>query len=117
MEELRTKLKTKAFENAMLFLKIEDYNAAVVSFKNVLKDFPDMENKDQIEFLIVKASYYFARYSIDEKKEERYQAVFNEYKEFTRNNKPDNKYYADATAFNAKAAEELTKHQKIHKIQ
>jgi len=117
IDELRKKLKTKSFENAMLFYKIEDYNAAVVSFKNTLKDFPDMENKDQIEFLIVKASYFFAKHSVDEKKVERYQAVFTEYKEFTRNNKPDNKYFAEATEINTKATDELTKHQKLHKIQ
>ncbi len=117
IEELRTKLKTKAYENGKLFYKIQDYHAAVVSFKNTLKDFPDMENKDEIEFLIVKSSYLFAKYSVDEKKEERYQAVFTEYKEFTRNNKSGNKYYAEATEINAKASEELTKHQKLHKIQ
>lgn len=117
IEELRVKLKTKAFENAMLFYKIEDYHAAVVSFKNALRDFPDMENKDQIEFLIVKASYLFAKYSVDEKKVERYEAVFTEYREYTRNNKPENRYYAEATEVNAKAKAELEKHQKLHKIQ
>jgi outer membrane protein assembly factor BamD len=117
IEELRIKIKTKAFENAMLFYKIEDYNAAVVSFKNTLKDFPDMEKKDFIELMIVKASYYYAKYSVDDKKEERYKAVFTEYKEFTRNNKPGNRYAAEAAQFNAKAEAELIKHQKLNKIQ
>ena len=53
IEALRGKLKTKAFENALLFYKIEDYLAAIVSFKNAIKDYPDMDNKDEIEFLIV----------------------------------------------------------------
>src|SRR5690606_25254367 len=38
-ELLRNNLKTKAFENAMLFFKIGDYQAANVSFKNILRDF------------------------------------------------------------------------------
>lgn len=117
IEDLRKRLKKKAFEIAMLWYRIEDYNAAVVSFKNTLKDFPDMENKDEIEFMIVKASYYYAKYSIYEKKEERYLAVEQEYKEFARNNKPENQYYAAATAFNAKARAELEKHRKITNIQ
>jgi len=117
VEELRGQLKKKAFENAMLFYKLEDYNAAIVSFKNALKEFPDMENKDQLEFLIVKSSYFYARYSIDEKKEERYKTVFAEYKEFARNNKPDNKWFEEATLYNEKAKEDLSKHQKLHNIQ
>jgi outer membrane protein assembly factor BamD len=117
IDELRGKLKTKAFENAMLFYKIEDYLAAIVSFKNAIKDFPDMDNKDEIEFLIVKCSYLYAKFSIDEKKEERLNIVFAEYSEYTRNNKPSNKWHDEATKLNKKAQEELTKHQKIHKIQ
>jgi outer membrane protein assembly factor BamD len=117
IEELRGRLKSKAYDNAMLFYKIEDYNAAMVSFKNALKDYPDMENKDQIEFLIVKSSYYFAKYSIDEKKPERYEAVFTEYKEFVRNNPVTNRYYPEATEINAKAMVELAKHKKLHNIQ
>lgn len=117
IEDLRKQLKKKAFENAMLFYKIEDYLAAIVSFKNALKEFPDMENKDQIEFLIVKCSYFYAKYSIDEKKEERYKAVFEEYKEYTRNNKADNRWYSEASLYNEKAKEELSKHQKLNNIQ
>jgi outer membrane protein assembly factor BamD len=117
IDELRGKLKTKAFENAMLFYKIEDYLAAIVSFKNAIKDFPDMDNKDEIEFLIVKCSYLYARFSIDEKKEERLKNVFAEYSEYTKNNKSSNKWYEEATRYNKKAQEELTKHQKIQKIQ
>jgi outer membrane protein assembly factor BamD len=101
----------------MLFYKIEDYLAAIVSFKNAIKDFPDMDNKDEIEFLIVKCSYLYAKFSIDEKKEERLNIVFAEYSEYTRNNKPSNKWHDEATKLNKKAQEELTKHQKIHKIQ
>ncbi len=117
IEQLRTTLKTKAFQNAMLFYKIEDYNAAVVSFRNALKDFPDMENKEQIEFLIVKSSYLFAKNSIDEKKVERYEAVFADYSEFVRNNKAGSRYYEEAAEINAKAIEELTRHKKLHNIQ
>jgi outer membrane protein assembly factor BamD len=117
MDELRGKLKQKAFESAMLFYKIEDYVAAITSFKNAIKDFPDMDNKDQIEFLTVKASYLYAHHSIDEKKVERYNAVFDEYKVFVNNNKASNTYYKEATAINEKAKEELTKHKTLHKIQ
>ena len=74
-------------------------------------------NKDEIEFLIVKCSYLYAKNSIDEKKEERLKIVFSEYAEYVKNNKSSNKWYDEAAKFNKKAQEELSKHQKIHKIQ
>lgn len=116
IEDLRKNLKKKAFENAMLFFKIEDYQAAMVSFKNALKDFPDMDNKEEIEFMIVKSAYLYARYSIDEKKEERYNNVFEEFKEFQRNNKAGSKWYAEAEEYTKKARVDLNKHQKLNKI-
>jgi hypothetical protein len=59
----------------------------------------------------------YAHHSIDEKKVERYNAVFDEYKVFVNNNKASNTYYKEATAINEKAKEELTKHKTLHKIQ
>lgn len=117
IDDLRGQLKRKAYENAMLFYKIEDYLGAIVSFKNALKDFPDLENKDQIEFLIVKSSYFYAKYSIEEKKEERYKMVFEEYKEYTKNNKATNRWYKEATLYNEKAKEDLSKYKKLNNIQ
>ncbi len=117
MDELRGKLKQKAFETAMLFYKIDDYLAAITAFKTAIKDFPDMDNKDQIEFLIVKASYLYAHHSIDERKIERYNAVFDEYKVFSNNNKSNNQYFKEALEINTKAIEELNKHKTIHNIQ
>ncbi len=111
MSDLRKILQKKSFENAMLFYKIEDYRAATISFKNTIKDFPDVENKDEIEFLIVKATYMYARYSVDDKKEERYKSVFTEFKEFSNNHLPSNPYYKLAEELNTKAHKELTKHQ------
>ncbi len=107
--ELRKTLQKKSYETAMLFYKIEDYRAASISFKNTIKDFPDIENKDEIEFMIVKAAYMYAKYSVDDKKEERYSAVFVEFKEFANNHGVANKYYKMAEELNTKATKELTK--------
>lgn len=114
--ELRYKLQKKSFQNALLFYHIEDYRAAVISFKNTLKDYPEVENKDEIEYLIVKSSYLYAKYSIDEKKEERYKAVFEEFNEFSSNYTEKNAYYKTAREYYLKAQKELEKHQQKNKI-
>lgn len=117
LDELRKSLKTKAFEGGMLYFKLEDYLASIVTFKNAIKDYPDIDNKEEIEYMIVKASYLYAKNSVDEKKEERYEAVFAEYKEYTRNNKAGSVHFEDVVNYNEKATTELAKHKKLNKIQ
>jgi outer membrane protein assembly factor BamD len=115
VEYLRKTLQKKAYENALLFYKIEDYNAAVISFKNAIKSFPDIENKDYIEFLILKSSYLLAKYSVDEKLVDRYNSVFKEYAHFVKYNK-GSKYSKQAIEINEKAAVELNKYKKTNNI-
>lgn len=117
LDELRKSLKTKAFQGAMLYFKLEDYLAAITSFKNAIRDYPDIENKEEIEYMIVKASYLFAKNSVEEKKEERYEAVFTEYKEYIRNNKAGSVHFEEVANYNEKAKVELAKHKKLNKIQ
>jgi outer membrane protein assembly factor BamD len=116
IDELRQNLKKKAYETSMLFFKLGDYLAAIYSFKNAIREFPDIENKEEIEYMIINSSYLYAKNSIEEKKEERFKAVFEEYKEFTRNNKPGSTYYAEATSLNEKAKVDLEKHYKLNNI-
>lgn len=68
---LRKKLETKSFNNGMLFYRMEDYRAATASLKATLKDFPDISNREEIEFLIIRSSYLLSQNSIQEKQLER----------------------------------------------
>ena len=79
---LRGKLKKKAYNQAMLYYNINDYKAAIRTFKNVLKDYPDIENKEEIHFLIVKSYYNYADRSIPEKKKERLQEALKTCNDF-----------------------------------
>ena len=79
MDELRFKLETKDFNTAMLYFKIEEYKAAVVSFTNLLKEYPATKYKEQALFYILKSEYYFAAGSIDSKKKERFEHASKAY--------------------------------------
>jgi len=117
IDELRKNLKKKALETALLFFKIEDYRAASLSFKNTIKDFPDIENKDYIDYMVIKSNFLYAKYSVDEKKAERLNDVFKAYKEFASKYQTNNKYYTEAKDLNDKANKELIKHNQKNKIQ
>ncbi len=82
IDRLREKLERKAFGIAKLYLKMENYNAAITAFNNVLKDFPGTDYKEEIMFSLAKAYYLYAENSIDEKKKERHQSAIEAYDAF-----------------------------------
>ncbi|MCX6258595.1 MAG: outer membrane protein assembly factor BamD [Bacteroidia bacterium] len=82
IDELRYKLETKSYSNAKLYFDIGEYKAAIISFKNTLKDFPDSSYREQIMFMILQASYLLAANSITEKKNERLQDTVDNYNAF-----------------------------------
>lgn len=82
IDNLRAKLEKKAFEIASLYLKMENYNAAITAFNNVLKDFPGTDYKEEIMFNLAKAYYLYAENSIEAKKKERHQSALEAYDAF-----------------------------------
>ncbi len=76
IDELRAKLEKKAFEEGLLYYNLKQYQSASITFNNMLKDFPDSDNIEQIRYYIVKANYTLAENSIYSKKLDRYQETF-----------------------------------------
>lgn len=71
IDELSYKLEFKAYENARQYFKMADYKAAVVSFENVLNDFPATKLKPKIIDFIMRSKYQLALNSIFDLKEDR----------------------------------------------
>ena len=82
LEDLGERLDKKAFENARLYYKMEDYRAATTAFKNVLKDDSDNIYREDILYYIAMASYKFASMSVPEKQKERYLVFVDDYLNF-----------------------------------
>ncbi len=79
IDKMREKLQKKAYEVAMLYLKMEDYEAAVFSFNNLLSNFPDTEYYEECLFHITESYYLYAIKSIKHKKKERFQEAIDAY--------------------------------------
>ncbi|MDL2239973.1 outer membrane protein assembly factor BamD, partial [Bacteroidales bacterium OttesenSCG-928-L14] len=94
IDELRAKLEEKDYKIALMYLRMEEYKAAVVCFDNILKDFPGTQHKEDIFYYLVKAKYEYAKNSVDSKKKERFDDVFNSYTKFI-TNYPESKYIAE----------------------
>lgn len=72
IDELHGRLEEKAFANAKLYYVTGNYQAAVITFANTLRDYPDTKYAEEIEFLSAKAQYEYARNSRETKQEERF---------------------------------------------
>lgn len=82
IEEMRAKLERKAFEEGQLYFDIRQYQSAVQSYENLLKDFPETERADEVRYMIIKSSFLMAENSFVDKQEERYRETFNLGEEF-----------------------------------
>ncbi len=97
---LRGKLEDKAFENAKMYLttgpsNVDNYRAAVIALKNAQRDYPDIKYAEEMDFLMIKAQYLYAKNSYVVRQEDRYNEALALYTEFTENH-PDSKYTKDA---------------------
>lgn len=99
---LRKKLETKAWSNAELYYRTSNFKAAAVSFENILKDFPDIDNQERILFMVVKSYNKYAENSISLKKVDRYHAVVDAYKNFIYKF-PKSQYLSEATQYEHEA--------------
>lgn len=66
IDQLRGTLITKAYRTAKLYYQIEDYKASIVALRNVVKDYPDIEQREEVEFLIVKSHFLLAKNSAEQ---------------------------------------------------
>lgn len=72
IDELRRKLEKKAFFEGQLYYDLRQYQSAVISFDNLLRDYPESPDVERVRYLIAKASFLLAQNSVVEKKEDRY---------------------------------------------
>jgi outer membrane protein assembly factor BamD len=106
IDELRGKLEEKAWENALLYYKMEEYKSAIVAFGNVIKDFPSTKYQEDCLFLSLKSAYLYAGNSIESKKEERYKSAIEHYQKLIETF-PATSYKKEADRIKASAEEKL----------
>ena len=82
IDEMRAKLEKKAYNEALLYFNLRQYQSANQSFENLLKDFPESPHSEEVRYLITKASYNLAENSIYEKQSERYEVALKNSTDF-----------------------------------
>ena len=107
--ELSERLDRKAYENAKLYYKMEDYLASRIAFKNVLKDDADNIYREDILYYIALSSYKYAHESIPAKQKERYLAFIDDYLNFI-GELPESRYRKELDAVYQRAQKALGRH-------
>ncbi len=106
IDQLRAKLLRKDLDIADLYLKMRLYEAAIYSYKNILKAYPETEYKEEILFSIFKSSFNYAENSILSKQPERYQSALDSYNELIFQF-PETKYLKEAKSMNRLVMNEI----------
>jgi outer membrane protein assembly factor BamD len=83
IQNLRDRLEEKAYANAKLYFTIGDFQSSVIAFNNMLRDYPDTKYAEELEYLIVKGQYEYARVSNERKQEERFNQAIAYADQFT----------------------------------
>jgi outer membrane protein assembly factor BamD len=79
IDKLRKKLEEKELDNAKGYFRRMDFLAAAHCFKNMLVEFPDSKNAEEIRFMILKSNFFYAKESILTKQAERFKIVKTEF--------------------------------------
>ena len=72
IDEMRRKQEVKAMEEGRLYFEMRQYQAAIRTYENLLRDFPETENIENIRYQITRAAFLLASNSFVEKQETRY---------------------------------------------
>lgn len=106
IDEMRGKLEEKAYSSAALYYDIGEYEAAIHTFENMLRDFPDTDRVELVRYQIVRAAHLFAEKSVYEKRKERYELAIEKYMDFNRKF-PSSIYKAEVNSIYKDSQEQL----------
>lgn len=84
IDESRDKLEQKDNYSAELYFKIGEFKAAAVAFEQIIRKYPDSKFVDYYLYKIIESSFKYARNSIPDKQEDRFNQVKAHYNEFVR---------------------------------
>ena len=100
--------ESRAFEEALLYYDLGNFQSALHTFENLIKEYPDSDKLQNIRFLAVKSAFLLAENSIYEKKMERYELTLKKYDEFRRKY-PISEYDPELEDIQAKSLIEIKK--------
>lgn len=104
LKDLQGRLDRKDYEAGKQYYHMEDYQAARVKLRNVLKANSDNIYREDVLYYTTMSSYHYARLSVREKQKERYLVFMDDYLNFI-GEYPDSHYRPELDALYRKLQE------------
>jgi outer membrane protein assembly factor BamD len=95
IDESRAKLEQKEARAALLYYNLGQFRASGIAYDNLINNYPESLKGDEYKLMVVKSYYRFAKLSVPEKQQERFEKVTSEYLDFA-DRYPDSKLLKDA---------------------
>jgi outer membrane protein assembly factor BamD len=106
INDIQKRLERKGFENAKQYYRMQNWNAAVISFDSFASSYPDSQYNEEVLYLKFLAQYQYAMQSISIRQIERFKEANKFYKEFI-DRYPESSFIRDAEKAYAKSLEEI----------
>lgn len=114
IDESQDKMERKQADAARLYYNIGQFQASTVTYKAIIRNFPETKHGDEYLFMSMKAMYKYAKMSIPEKQEERYVSAISAYREL-KDAYPGSSYVSDADKLYAETDNNIKKLRNEHK--
>ncbi|CAN5155938.1 hypothetical protein BH09BAC2_BH09BAC2_17610 [soil metagenome] len=99
IDKSRAKLEEKDRLSAELYYKISQFRAAALAYTNLLNSYPESTKGDSYLLMSIKSDYQFAKLSVYEKQQERFEKVVSEYNDFA-DRFPESNLLTEASNYN-----------------
>ena len=119
--DLRAKLELKAYTNARLYydlgaFQITNYKSSVIALKNGEIDFPDIKYIEDMDLLIVKSEYNYAKDSYPFRQEDRYTETIGYANDFIEKY-PQSKYLEEAKTLKSNSEAGIVNAKQLMKLE
>jgi outer membrane protein assembly factor BamD len=112
IQNMHERLEDKSFANSKLYLNVGNYQAAVIAFNNTLRDYPDTKYAEEIEYLIIKSQYEYAKRSLETKQEERFEQAATLANQFAEKY-PESKFLGEVAVLKKDSEQGIIKTKRI----
>ena len=112
MQNLRNKLEEKSYANSKLYLTTGDWQAAIISLGNTLRDYPDTKYAEDLDFMTIRAQYEYAQHSLEVHQVDRYNQGIAYARQFIEKY-PGSKYLKEAKDYIKYCSEGIAKSKNI----
>jgi outer membrane protein assembly factor BamD len=106
IDKCRVKLEMKEYRGAELYYNLSEYRASAIAFSTLLNNYPESISGDRYKLMVVKSYFKFAKLSILDKQEERFEKVITEYQDFV-DRYPESKLLSEAESLSLQSQNQL----------